>query len=402
MVASAPEESATVLARLDSTTAATARKLLARALKSETIIGVLVQPHEEQVVAALAACGIVRMEERVTGNAAVYYWRPYRVRIADGRRDEVRQALGKADPDGTRDALSAAIQATAELADEHRLLVGLPAGTPLRPPECSATGAAQWTVYEAALRAAAGWYRARAASMSISARELAATTLGSSKAWTPARESAFARLIGMKFEDAVETIEPGVRLRGPLRWSAGTTIVDAAIARPWAAIPARSAQQFGTLDVIGVRGVLVVENLDTFEAICRHSTVHERWLCLWGSGYVNHSLISLVQMINRPMACWSDLDAHGVAIVGDLQRRSGLPVHPIFMDPDLHNDSAFLHQDDEQIRKARQLAESGHPQLRELAGRIADNGLGREQETMHYLIPKLGSRLADLESGDQA
>jgi hypothetical protein len=188
-----------------------------------------------------------------------------------------------------------------------------------------------------------------------------------------------------------------VRLRGPLRWSAGTTIVDAAIAVPWAAIPARSAQQFGTLDVTGVRGVLIVENLDTFEAICRHSTVHDRWLCLWGSGYVNDSLISLVQTINRPLACWSDLDAHGVAIVGDIQRRSGLAVHPIFMDADLHSESAYLEQDEEQRRKAARLAQEGHLQLRELAKRIATNGLGREQETMHHLIPKLRDRLADLE-----
>ncbi len=186
-------------------------------------------------------------------------------------------------------------------------------------------------------------------------------------------------------------------LRGPLQWLAGTTIVDAAIATPWAAIPARSAQQFGTLHLTGVRGVLVVENLDTFEAICRHSTVHERWLCLWGSGYVNDSLISLVQRINRPLACWSDLDAHGVAIVGDIQRRSGLMVHPIFMDADLHSESAFLPQDDEQRGKARRLAQDGHPQLRELAGRIAASGLGREQETMHHLIPKLDARLSQVE-----
>ncbi|MEU3456885.1 Wadjet anti-phage system protein JetD domain-containing protein [Micromonospora sp. NPDC006766] len=366
-------------------------------MKSETITGVLVKPHEEQVAAALASCGVLRLEERVNGSAAVYHWRPYRVRIADGRRDEVRQALGKADPDLTRHALSAAIIGTAELAGEHLLLVGQAARSPLRPPHGSATGATQWTVYEAALRAAVGWYRARAANSPVSARELAATTLGSSKAWTPAREVAFARLINMKFEDAVETIEPGVRLRGPLLWSAGTTIVDAAIATPWAAIPARSAQQIGTLDVTGVRGVLIVENLDTFEAICRHSVVHERWLCLWGSGYVNDSLIGLVQTINRPLACWSDLDAHGVAIVGDIQRRSGLTVHPVFMDVELHSESAFLLQDDEQRRKARRLAQDGHPQLRELADRIAANGLGREQETMHHLIPKLGARLAGLE-----
>ena len=171
----------------------------------------------------------------------------------------------------------------------------------------------------------------------------------------------------MKFEDALETMEPEVRLRGSLSWTSGRTIVDANLACPWVSIPARSAQRYGTIDHSAAEGVLVVENLDTFEAICRHSTVTDTWLCLWGHGYVNNSLVSLVKGINKPAVCWADLDAAGIAIVGELQRRSELAVTPVFMDASLHDESAFLGQDDEQVALAVQLMTNGHADLKELA-----------------------------------
>jgi hypothetical protein len=130
--------------------------------------------------------------------------------------------------------------------------------------------------------------------------------------------------------------------------------------------------------------------------ICRHSTAPDTWLCLWGHGYVNNSLTSLVQAIDRVTACWADLDAHGINIVGNLQRRSRRPVSPIFMETAFHDEFAFLEQDDKQVSLALDLAAAGHPDLRALAARIAATRVGREQETMHHLIPKLHSRLLSL------
>ena len=141
------------------------------------------------------------------------------------------------------------------------------------------------------------------------------------------------------------------------------------------------------------QGVLVIENLDTFEAICRHSSAPDTWLCLWGHGYVNNSLTGLVRSIDRVTACWADLDAHGINIVGDLQRRSEHPVSPIFMDAGLHDEFAFLEQDNKQVSLAQDLAVTGHPELRALAARVAATRLGREQETMHHLIHKLDRSL---------
>jgi hypothetical protein len=384
------EEAQSVISRFDATAKSAARALLRRALASESMTGAFVRPEEEAIATILARCGVLRLEEKAEGTAAVYHWRPYRARIADGRRDEVRQVLGRLDPDQARRTLLASIETTPELTDERELLAAVNLGAQLRVPDRSRAQTPAWPVYAAALRAAAGWYHATAAGRRLSARELAATALGWSKAWTEARIAAFERLIGLAFLDAVETTEPEVRLRGPLRWTAGAeTIADAATAHPWVAIPAQSAQTHGELDHTMAEGVLVIENLDTFEAICRHSTVPNTWLCLWGHGYVNDSLVSLVASMNKPTTCWADLDAHGVAIVKDLQRRTGVAVMPVFMDPELHAESAFLEQDEKQCRLATDLSIDGHPQLRALASRIAQTGLGREQETMHHLIPKL-------------
>jgi hypothetical protein len=73
---------------------------------------------------------------------------------------------------------------------------------PLRVPEHSATQTGTWSVYDAALRAAAGWHHAQPNGQPLSARELAATSLGWSKAWTGPRMLAFGRVIGMEFDDA--------------------------------------------------------------------------------------------------------------------------------------------------------------------------------------------------------
>lgn len=392
----AVEEAQSILARLDPSDVKTARTLLRRTLGSTSLRGVFVRPEEERIATVLAASGVLYLEEKVDGTAAVYHWHPYRVRIADGRRDEVRGVLGKLDPDEARGELAERIDGCAELADELGMLRAVPLGASLQVPTGSRAQTPAWSVYSAALRAAVGWYEARAAGRRLSERELAATSLGWSKAWTEARRDSFEKVIGKRFADAVDQMEPEVRLRGPLRWEAQGTIVDAAAARPWAAIPARSALTYGTLDHTGAHGVLVVENLDTFEAICRHSEVPGTWLCLWGHGYVNDSLVSLVKSIDKTTAAWSDLDAHGVAIVGDLQKRTQRPVTPVLMSAELHGESAYLSQDEAQRKLASDLSADGHVGLRALAGRIAETGVGREQETMHHLIPELMSALSRL------
>jgi Uncharacterized protein conserved in bacteria C-term(DUF2220) len=392
----AVEEAQSLLDRMDGPTIRVARGLLRRALTSTSNRGIIVRPEEENLAQEFAAAGVLHLEEKVEGTAAVFHWRPYRVRASESRRDEIRSTLGKLDPDEARADLAECIADTPELAGELRLLSAIGAGSPLRVPADSRTETTAWTAYSAALRAAVGWYAARHSGRRVSARELAATTLGWSKAWTKPREDAFSTLINEAFATAVDQMEPEVRLRGPLRWKAQTDIVDAAAARPWVAIPARAALSFGTIDHTGTRGILVVENLDTFEAICRYSNVPDTWLCLWGHGYVNDSLVDLVKTLHKPTAAWSDLDAHGVRIVSNLENRLAFRVTPVFMDVSLHGESAYLEQDDEQRALAESMAREGHIALRELAAAIARTGLGREQETMHHLITELPATLSNI------
>ena len=267
----AVEEAHSVLARLPGDSAKSARSLLRRALASESTPGIMVRPEEESAALALAACGILRLEEKAEGDAAVYHWRPYRAprRRAPRRGPHPpRQAGPRRGTNGTH----ACHRGDAGTQPRTRPTVPGPARYAPASPGASATRTGAWSVYDAALRAAAGWHNAQRKGQPLSARELAAISLGWSKAWTEPRMLAFEHVIGKKFDDALETMEPEVRLRGPLSWFFGTTAVDARVARPWVSIPARSAQQYGTLDYSQTQGVLVIENLDTFEAICRHST----------------------------------------------------------------------------------------------------------------------------------
>ena len=66
------------------------------------------------------------------------------------------------------------------------------------------------------------------------------------------------------------------------------------------------------------------------------------------------------------------------------------------MDASMHDESAFLEQDDEQVALAVQLMTNGHADLKELAARISATGKGREQEMMPHLIPQLPISLAQL------
>lgn len=388
----AVQEASTLVARMDANQVAAAKSLLRRALSATSFHGPFIRPEEEEAAILLADGGVLRVEEKAEGTAAVYHWRPYRARLADDRMEEIRGLLGKIDPDAARRHLLDAGAGCPELADEIRLLEAVPTGK-LRVPEGSRASTSDWNVYSAAFRAAVIWWSAEREGRRYSARELAAVSLGWSKAWTDAKETAFSQLIDRVFADAVDTMEPEVRLRGPLCWTERSTIVDAREARPWVAIPARNALRHGRLDHSGARGLLIIENLDTFEAICRHSPVTETWLCLWGHGYVNDSLVALVRDMDKPTVCWSDLDAHGVRIVTNLAHRASVRVWPVFMDARYLAEAPHLPQDADQVKLAMEMTKTGLPELRELAALVADLGLGREQETMYHLIPELSSLL---------
>ena len=79
----AVEEAQTVLARLPGTPPGQPGPPR-RALASESMPGIMVRPQEENAALVLAACGVLRLEEKAEGDAAVYHWRPYRERLPTG------------------------------------------------------------------------------------------------------------------------------------------------------------------------------------------------------------------------------------------------------------------------------------------------------------------------------
>jgi hypothetical protein len=339
----------------------------------------------------LAAAGILRLEEVVEGTVAAPRWVPWRVTLAAGAEAEVRDLLGRLDPAAERSGLLAETEGSLLLAREVELLESQEAQAPLVPPPTSILAGSAWTTYAAALRAAAGWERAEREGERLSARELAARVLGSSKAWTPARRGAFERLVGQSFDAVLTGIEKFVRVCGPLTWRMGERTGDARSASPWVGLPATAVTEL-ELDASDAVGALVVENLETFEEVLRRTTVGERWLCVYGGGYAGSAAVSLVARLGLPLLAWCDLDPDGVGIVADLSRRSGLEVSPVAMEPSLLDGPYAMPATAAQRDVARELATSVPVSLRPLAQSIADTGRICEQEALH------GTVLGDLEA----
>jgi hypothetical protein len=274
-------------------------------------------------------------------------------------------------------------------------------------PVGTGTGTTAWSVYEAAILAASLWWQEHESGYRLAARELAAKALGSSKAWTPQRQQAFANLVGTPFDLAVDQADSDVRLRGPFRWRVGNVIADAAACRPWVSLPSKGVHLLGVVEC-DARGILVIENEENFEKVCGLAEVVHQWLCVWGRGYVNDGVVSLLRSIdNIPIAAWADLDAHGVGIVTDLRRRVDRSVTPVGMDVDLWSEAPERRlnheQRQQQRRTAGRLVSRVPLSLRDLAVAIAATGRACEQESLYrQVLPSLSATLGAIAKGLQA
>lgn len=370
-----------------------ARGLLARVLRATGQRGVRVKPEEAEVAQALAVAGVVRLEERVEGTVAAPRWVPWRVTLPTDAQAEIRDVLGRLDPGAERALLLKDLSESRLLAGEKGLLAAQVSNAPLTPPAGSVLAGTSWTTYAASLRAAAEWERARRDGERLSARELAARALGSSKAWTSARRTAFERLVGMPLERAVGVVERFVRVRGPLRWRLGDRAGDARSARPWIGLPTTSIREL-ELDASDAAGTFVVENLETFEEVARRTEVAERWICVYGGGYASDAEVGLVAQLGLPIVAWCDLDPDGIRIAADLERRSGLALAPVAMEPALLGGPYARAATDDQLAHARELAVTAPPAMRPLAAAIAATGRICEQEALHAaVLPDLATRL---------
>jgi hypothetical protein len=364
--------------------------------------------NAERVTADLVRCGGVILRCSVDGDLDV--GSPIRWYLSESWASQAPDLLaelrGAREPRRARAELLTLMAGVEQLAGERVLLAAVPEQAGLVVPQGSRTGTDAWSVYEAAVRAAAVWWPLHLTAQDgeeISAKEVAALALGGSKVWTDQQQVAFANLVGMSFDRAVSEADTGLRVKGPLSWHIGRVAADAAVAGPWVGLPVRGLRISGNARCTAV-GVLLIENSDTFEQVCRRPEVTSRWLCVWGAGYATDGLVWLLSWLQpRPVAAWCDLDADGIAIVHKVSQRLGVRVHPVGMDVELWRKGPYRRRRNPEEDKARDAAlarsligklDGG---LRELAAAVAGSGESLEQEGAHRaVLPQLAARLEEL------
>lgn len=332
-------------------------------------------------------------------------WKPRTLRLthawAAQAVDLLREMRGQPVPSEARAALQEIMEGVPELSDEAMLLALVPHDAPLRGPDGSRTGTSVWSVYDAAIRTAAYFLQHQRPDSLLTEREVAAHALPDSKEWTPARRTAFELLVGESARDGLAAMEHDIRVRGRLRWSIGPVIADAMRGYPWIGLPSGGIHIMGRIER-DVRGVLVVENADTFQYVCLRPDVTDTWLCVWGRGSTTDGVVDFLKTMNDlPIAAWCDLDARGIEIVTELAGRLDREVTPVGMRTELFvGGKQYVPKNlEDSLRVAKKMTVDGHPALRDLAEAIlASGGLGCEQETLYDVVPPtLARELAKLE-----
>ncbi|WP_197285699.1 Wadjet anti-phage system protein JetD domain-containing protein [Nocardiopsis sp. NRRL B-16309] len=322
---------------------------------------------------------------------------------ADERR---RELLGRIDPGQARTGLLDLMQGISELETERDLLLNSEPGAV---PEGSATRAGHWDTYDFAVRVACRWYKhggdRHPTRREVSSRSHAHTS-GTKTRWTDARIHAVENLLRKYISELFDFPDHEIRVKGPLRWyKDDVPAVDAVTAEPWAGLPSNGVRETGTLEQVkGIRGVLVLENQDTFYRSCQIPAITEGWVCVWGAGYASDGLVGFLRMLAPlPIAVWGDLDAHGIAIIANLRDRVERDVYPVAMTAEAWLGGPHRPQPPERreqdAKKAAGLLDQAPDALRPVAALIADHpelaGLGVEQEAQHTeVLPGLADLLA--------
>lgn len=324
---------------------------------------------------------------------------------AEQADDELAELKPQRDPDEVREELLGlldGLQTPPPLVAERSTLRAVSAGSALIPPPGTTTTAKSWATYEAALRAACRWARM---DRTPGAAELAGLAWGDTHAkWSAARSIVFSQLVGIEFSRAVQKSDITIRVRGPFVWRQGSAIADASRSRPWIGLPSEGVRLVGEID-FSARGILLIENAETFEQACGIGEITDSWLCVWGQGKAVVNTIDLIAALPPVrVAAWMDLDAAGLEIFTMLTQRLGKPATPIGMDLELlRSGPARKRANVEEQRKAEhddrllaaRLKDRLPQSLREVAEYIEATGKAVEQQPLHdVVLPVLAHRLS--------
>lgn len=326
---------------------------------------------------------------------------------AEQADDELAELKPKRNVDDVREELLELLNGLEKpppLVAEQSALHAVPVGSVLVPPPGTTTTAKSWATYEAAVRAACVWAHME---RTPGAAELAGLAWGDTHTkWSTARSIVFSQLVGVEFSQAVQKSDISIRMRGPFVWRQGNVIADASRSRPWIGLPSDGMRLAGEID-FAATGILLIENAETFEQVCRIDEITDSWLCIWGQGKAIVNTIDLITALPPVrVAAWMDLDASGLEIFMMLTRQLGRSATPIGMDLELlRNGPARRRANLEEQLKAEhddrhlasRLKDRLPSSLREVAEYIETTGKAVEQQPLHDIVlPTLPHQLAAL------
>lgn len=218
-----------------------------------------------------------------------------------------------------------------------------------------------------------------------SARELAGL-VDHTKAWTPRRRQLLAEILGRPFEEIVNRLDRQVGIRGPVEhpeggiWASAVSEIDLAIADD-------------------VRGVILVENLETFRTLS--SLAEDGWIVVHVPGGPPPAECELIERIAAlapgvDFHAAFDLDPAGIRIARLVEQRTRVTLSVEPMSPEIFD----------QAPRALQLSEWDRDQLKRLAGsagRLEDlrQSIARadrkvEQETVQQRLVALFTRASQV------
>lgn len=218
-----------------------------------------------------------------------------------------------------------------------------------------------------------------------SARELAGL-VDHTKAWTPRRCQLLAEILDRPFEEVVNRRDRQIGIRGPVEhpeggvWASAVSEIDLAIADD-------------------VRGVILVENLETFRTLS--SLAEDGWIVVHVPGGPPPAECELIERIAAlapgvDVHAAFDLDPAGIRIARLVERRTGIALSVEPMSPEIFHQAPRTLQLSEWDRDLlKRLAGDAGP-LEDLRRSIARAGRKVEQETVQQRLAALFTRASQV------
>jgi Protein of unknown function C-terminus (DUF2399) len=282
----------------------------------------------------------------------------------------MRMWLGLVDPQVLRQELEEELRRPA-------LVAALSAGPP---------SGIDWRSFAFVLRAADRVEDLKEHGSKPSARELAGL-VDHTKAWTPRRRQLLAELLGRPFEEIVNRLDRQVGIRGP-------------VAHPEGGIWASAVSEIDLALADDVRGVILVENLETFRTFS--PLAEDGWIVLHVPGGPPPAECELIERLvdlapgGFNVHAAFDFDPAGIRIARLVEQRTGVTLAVEAMSPELFRFAPRALDLSDWDRDQLKRLEGDAGPLEELRHSIALADRKVEQETIQQRLLALFSRASQV------